>query len=72
MMTEHLEAPSTPEDGSGGGKDMLVGALVCIAGALLTYFSYQSAATRAGGGTYRIFYGAVIFGALRFFRGIAR
>jgi hypothetical protein len=71
-MAEQMEAPSTPEDGSGGGRDMVVGALVCVAGSLLTYFSYQDAATRAGGGTYRIFYGAIIFGAIRFFRGLAR
>jgi len=36
-MTEQLDTPSVPEDGSGGGKDMLIGALICIAGSLLTY-----------------------------------
>jgi len=71
-MTEQLDTPSVPEDGSGGGKDMLIGALICIAGSLLTYWSYQEVATKPGGGKYTIFYGAILVGAIRFVRGLTR
>jgi hypothetical protein len=54
-----------------GQKDMLYGALWCIGGIVVTAVSYSAAAS-AGGGTYVITWGAVVFGAIQFFRGLAR
>ena len=52
-----------------GVKDMIYGALWCFGGIALTVFSHQAAAN-AGGGSYVVAWGAVIFGALQFFRGV--
>ncbi|EEF60039.1 hypothetical protein Cflav_PD3098 [Pedosphaera parvula Ellin514] len=46
---------------------MLVGGLWCIGGILVTAISYSSA---AGGGSYVVAWGAIIFGGIRFFRGL--
>jgi hypothetical protein len=46
----------------------LHGALWCIGGILLTVGSYSAA---SGGGTYVIAWGAILFGALQFFKGLA-
>jgi hypothetical protein len=53
-------------------KDMLIGAGFCIVGLIITIATYTTAASSRGGGTYVIAWGAIIFGALQFFRGLAR
>lgn len=53
-----------------GRKNMLYGALWCIGGLAVTFFSYQSATN--GGGKYVIAWGAVIFGAIQFFQGLGQ
>jgi hypothetical protein len=50
-----------------GHKDMLVGALWCVGGIVVTAVTYSAA---SGGGTYVVAYGAIIFGAIQFFRGL--
>ena len=52
-------------------KRMLYGALWCIGGIFVTVFSYLSAASSPLGGTYVIAWGAIVFGALRFFQGLS-
>lgn len=52
-----------------GGKVMLFGALWCIGGIVVTAVTYQ-AASSSGGGTYFVAYGAIIFGAIQFFKGL--
>ena len=52
-----------------GKKNMLYGALWCIGGIVLTVVTY-SAATSSGGGTYFVFWGAVIFGGIQFVQGL--
>jgi hypothetical protein len=47
--------------------DMLRGALTCAAGLIITIWTYNSA---LNGGTYIVAWGAIIFGAIRFFRGV--
>lgn len=49
-------------------KNMLYGALWCIGGLLVTALTY--AAASEGGGTYVVTWGAVIFGAIQFFKGL--
>ena len=57
--TEILDAHNT---------DMLRGALTCFFGLVITVWTYTSA---LHGGTYLVAWGAIIFGAIRFFKGMA-
>lgn len=57
---------------SAGTRNMLIGALFCVGGILVTVISYNAAANNAGGGRYVVAWGAVIFGAIQFFRGLAQ
>jgi hypothetical protein len=52
-----------------GTRMMLQGALLCIGGCVVTAVTY-SMASKAGG-SYVITWGAIVFGAIRFFRGLA-
>ena len=55
-----------------GLKNMVAGALWCVGGIVVTAVTYQMAASNGGGGTYFVAWGAVIFGAIQFFRGLAQ
>jgi hypothetical protein len=50
--------------------NMMIGGFICIAGIVITLWSY-SAAFAGSGGTYVITWGAVLFGAIRFFKGMS-
>lgn len=50
-------------------KQMGIGAVVCIIGIVVTVLSYGAVAKT--GGSYVIAWGAVVFGALRFVRGLS-
>ena len=50
---------------------MVRGALWCFGGLAVTLFSYLAAVNSPYGGTYVIAWGAVVFGAVRFFKGRA-
>lgn len=50
-------------------NEMLLGAAFCIGGSVFTYISYQNAVS-SGGGTYFITWGAIVFGAIRFLKGL--
>jgi hypothetical protein len=54
-----------------GQKNMLFGALWCIGGIAVTAITYQAAAG-GGGGSYVVAWGAILFGAIQFFRGLAQ
>lgn len=66
---------SVPRDESNDGGfhvdsaviHMLIGGLICFAGIAATAFSYDSA--NPGGGYY-VFYRAIVFGGIQFFRGL--
>lgn len=49
---------------------MFHGAIWCIGGILVTFVTYAAAANSPGGGTYIVAWGAIIFGARRFFQGL--
>ena len=54
--------------GAGAGvKNMVAGGALCIIGILITTVSYMAA---AGGGTYVITWGAIVFGGVLFVRGL--
>lgn len=55
-----------------GKKNMLFGALWCIGGILVTAWTYGVAASRSSGGHYIVAWGAIVFGAIQFFRGLAQ
>ena len=48
---------------------MRSGALWCLGGLLVTGITYTMAANSPAGGTYIIAWGAIVFGAVRFFQG---
>jgi len=50
-----------------GKRDMVVGGLWCLGGLIVTIGTYAFA---SGGGTYFVAWGAVIFGAIQFFKGL--
>jgi hypothetical protein len=54
--------------GGGGSGQMVAGGLICLVGIVVTVGSYMAA---SGGGTYVVAWGAIVFGAIRFFKGLA-
>ncbi len=55
-----------------GHKNMLYGALWCIGGIIVTALTYLEAVTNPAGGTYIIAWGAIVFGAIQFIRGLVQ
>ena len=51
-------------------KNMAIGAVVCLIGAVVTSVSYSAASESPTGGSYVVAWGAVAFGALQFLRGL--
>jgi hypothetical protein len=51
-----------------GKRQMIVGAVICAIGLIVTIVSYT--AVEHGGGTYVVAWGAIVFGGIRFFRGL--
>jgi amino acid permease len=47
-------------------SEMNTGGLICIVGIAVTFFTYVSS---VNGGSYVIAWGAILFGAIRFFKG---
>ncbi|HEY4122541.1 MAG TPA: hypothetical protein VGM56_31975 [Byssovorax sp.] len=54
-------------DSSAAKNQMIIGALICVVGVVVTVVSYSSA---SGGSRYIFAWGAIIFGAFRFVRGL--
>jgi hypothetical protein len=54
-----------------GVGDMVIGGLICAVGVVVTLATYNEAASN-GGGSYIIAWGAIVFGGIRFLRGVAR
>ena len=64
----------TPYQGSsdsGGGGLIALGIILVVVGIAITVIT-KDHATRQGGGTYVVAYGPIIWGAVMFFRGLAR
>jgi hypothetical protein len=63
--------PGTSTDGgTGGNGTMWFGGLICLVGIVISLGSCLAAGE--GGGRYTIAYGAIIWGAIMFFRGMAQ
>lgn len=67
VLISNLQNQYKQEKKEAGNKNMLYGALWCIGGLLVTFLTYSAA---SNGGTYVVAWGAVVFGAIQFFRGV--
>lgn len=64
--------PAAPTSSSGGlPADALLGGFIALMGIVVTVTTYLSASER-NGGTYVIAWGAILFGGMRFIRGLTR
>ena len=52
-----------------GRRHMIMGAVVCVIGIVITAWRY-AAAEEGGGGSYVVAWGALVFGAIQCFRGL--
>jgi len=55
-----------------GRNQMLIGALMFVAGCAITAISYSAATSSSSGGYYWLCFGPVIFGPVYFFQGLAK
>lgn len=67
VVIANLQNQYKQEKREAGNKNMLYGALWCVGGLLVTILTYSAA---SDGGTYVVAWGAVIFGAIQFFKGV--
>ncbi|MPM24412.1 hypothetical protein SDC9_70894 [bioreactor metagenome] len=68
IIIDSLHKEISTQKKARANKDMLFGALWCIGGIVITAATYSAA---SGGGTYVVAWGAIIFGAIQFFKGLA-
>jgi hypothetical protein len=54
-----------------GRRHMIMGGVVCAIGTIITVWSY-TAAEEGGGGSYVVAWGAIVFGAIQFVRGLVQ
>lgn len=67
VVIANLQNQYKQEKREASNKNMLYGALWCVGGLLVTILTYSAA---SDGGTYVVAWGAVIFGAIQFFKGL--
>ena len=70
VVITNLQAEITKQRKIKAKRDIKYGAGICIVGIVITAITYSMASSGSGGGTYFVAWGAVIFGALQFFRGL--
>ncbi len=58
-------------DRSSARSQMMVGLCWCIGGVVVTIVSYSAAASGPGGSSYIVAWGAILFGGIRFLKGLA-
>ena len=51
-------------------RDMAIGGVVCVIGIIVTAVTYSIASSGSSGGTYYVAWGAILFGAIQFFKGL--
>lgn len=68
--TVDLEPDATKHGSPRLNKNMVVGALWCIIGIVVTVVTYLAAASSPTGGRYLIAWGAILFGGIQFLRGL--
>ncbi len=55
---------------SDGIGSMAIGGIICLVGIVITVVSYGAASGSSRGGRYVVAWGAILFGAIRFFKGL--
>ncbi|MDB5311984.1 MAG: hypothetical protein JWO38_6186 [Gemmataceae bacterium] len=66
-----LGSDCPPANAPDDGRSEFYGGLWCVGGIVVTVGSFLAAAT-AGGGTYVVAWGAIVFGGIQFLRGMMR
>jgi hypothetical protein len=66
-----IRAQASKRVNDGARRDMLIGGVVFLFGTGLTVLTYVGA-SGSGGGTYVVCWGAILFGLIQFFRGVAK
>jgi hypothetical protein len=66
----HMSSAVADANKEAGTRNMLIGGLICAVGLIVTIATYSAASS--GGGQYVVAWGAIIFGAIRFFRGLGQ
>jgi hypothetical protein len=72
-ISKYPPAPGIANPGAAGGgfnTNMWVGALICVVGIVITLGTCMAANER--GGSVTIAWGAIVFGAIQFFRGLSQ
>lgn len=69
LERDHQAAQVAAASSGDAGGNIALGAIICVVGILVTVFSYSAA---SGGGTYVVAWGAIVFGAIRMFKGFAQ
>lgn len=67
IIVDNLERQIVDAKKERARKDMLYGGLWCVGGIVVTAVTYSAA---SGGGSYVVAWGAILFGAIQFFRGL--
>jgi predicted RNA-binding Zn-ribbon protein involved in translation (DUF1610 family) len=68
--TQLNKANQVEEAHSDGPRNMILGGLFCVGGILVTAITYSAAASNPTGGRYFVAWGAILFGAIQFFKGL--
>jgi hypothetical protein len=68
-IVSDLAEPVARAKRSAAHKNMMHGGLWCVGGLLVTGITYSAA---SGGGSYVVTWGAIVFGAIQFFRGLSQ
>src|SRR5262245_27258186 len=72
IVVDKLTVAQTNVKKEEGTKNMMIGGLICLVGIIITAATYSAASSGSGGGKYVVAWGAIVFGAIRFFRGLGQ
>jgi hypothetical protein len=64
------QAENTGGSHDNSATDMVVGGLACLFGIVVTAATYSIAASSSKGGKYVVAWGAIVFGGIRFLKGM--
>lgn len=67
IVVSNLEQQIKEAKKEGANEDIMYGALWCVGGLIVTAVTYSAA---SGGGTYVVAWGAILFGAIQFIKGL--
>jgi VIT1/CCC1 family predicted Fe2+/Mn2+ transporter len=69
MYTQPMQSHSRAASAAIARRNMVVGGISFLAGVLITIVTYAAA---ADGGTFVVAWGAILFGAIQFFKGLVQ